>query len=339
MDKQMTSKKFIFAGKLFRKAGKLLIILTLVSVFSFILVQHSPINPVNAYVGADMLLISAEQKKAIAEKWGLDQPPVSRFFHWSSELLKGDFGVSMLYNEPVINVIGKRFMVSIWLMIIAWVLSGVIGFYFGIIAGVYKGSAADRIISIYSYTIASTPTFWLGIILLMFFSVYLGITPISGAIPAGSTPDSATFIQRVHHILLPALSLSVISVANVTLHTREKVIDIMKTDYVLFARAQGESDSGIIRHHVLRNALIPAITLQFASIGEIFGGAVFAEQVFSYPGLGKAAVEAGIKGDVPLLLGIVIFSTIFIFTGNAIADFIYEKIDPRIETGNRLYGE
>lgn len=335
----MILTRFPFAKKLLKKTGKLFVVLALVSVFSFVLVQHSPINPVNAYVGADMLLISTAQKEAIAKKWGLDQPPLSRFFNWSSQLIKGDFGVSMLYNEPVISVIGKRFMVSIWLMIIAWVLSGVIGFFLGIVAGMYTGSIADRIISVYSYTIASTPTFWLGIILLMFFSVYLGITPISGAIPAGTTPDQATFLQKVHHIILPALSLSVISIANVTLHTREKVIEILKTDYVIFARAQGETDYGIARHHIFRNALIPAITLQFASIGEIFGGAVFAEQVFSYPGLGKASVEAGIKGDVPLLLGIVIFSTIFIFTGNAIADFIYEKIDPRIETGNILYGE
>jgi len=335
----MKSKMFLFARKIVNKIIKLFVVLALVSTFSFVLVQHSPIDPVRAYIGADMLLISGAQKEIIAKKWGFDQPPLTRLFRWGSQLAKGDFGVSMLYNKPVKDVIGERFMVSIWLMIIAWVLSGFIGFILGIIAGMYNGSPIDRIVSIYSYTLASAPTFWLGIILLMFFSVYLGITPISGSIPAGITPDQATFFQRVHHIILPALSLSVISIASVTLHTREKVIEILKTDFVLFARAQGESDYGIIRHHVFRNALIPAITLQFASIGEIFGGAVFAEQVFSYPGLGRASVEAGIKGDIPLLLGIVIFSTMFIFTGNAIADFIYEKIDPRIETGNILYGK
>ncbi len=335
----MKSGKFLLAEKIWKKIVKLFIVLSLVSVFSFVIVQHSPINPVNAYVGADMLLISTAQKELIAKKWGLDQPPLTRFFHWISQLAKGDFGVSMVYNEPVINVIGRRFMVSIWLMLIAWVLSGVIGFFLGILSGMYNGSVTDRIIVLYSYTIASTPTFWLGIILLMVFSVYLGVTPISGAIPAGVMPDQATFLQRVHHIILPALSLSVISTANVTLHTRDKVKEILKTDYVLFARAQGETDYGIARHHIFRNALIPAITLQFASIGEIFGGAVFAEQVFSYPGLGRASIEAGIRGDVPLLLGIVIFSTIFIFTGNAIADLIYEKIDPRIGTGNMLYGD
>jgi len=334
--------KFVLPGVLsivIKKIFKLFVILVLVSIFSFVLAGYSPINPVDAYVGADMMLISTEQKELIAKKWGLDKSPVERFFTWGSQLVKGDFGVSMLYNEPVTDVIGKRFMVSLWLMIIAWMLSGVLGFISGIISGMYSGSFIDRVISVYAFTIASTPTFWLGIILLMFFSVYLGITPISGAIPAGVTDDNATLLQRIHHIILPALSLSVISIANVTLHTREKVIELMKSDFVIFARAQGETDYGIARHHILRNALIPAITLQFASIGEIFGGAVFAEQVFSYPGLGKASVEAGLKGDVPLLLGIVIFSTIFIFSGNAIADLIYGKIDPRIKTGSVLYDD
>ena len=113
------------------------------------------------------------------------------------------------------------------------------------------------------------------------------------------------------------------------LHTRQKLIEVLASDYVLFARARGEYGFVMFWRHGLRNIALPAITLQFASFSELFGGAVLAEQVFSYPGLGQATVEAGLRGDVPLLLGIVIFSTIFVFVGNLLADFIYQFVDPR----------
>jgi peptide/nickel transport system permease protein len=146
-------------------------------------------------------------------------------------------------------------------------------------------------------------------------------------------PEAVTLWQRLHHLILPAFALSIIGIANIALHTREKMIDIMHSEYVLFAKAQGESLSGIAWHQGVRNAALPAITLQFASLGELFGGSVLAEQVFSYPGLGKATVDAGIRGDVPLLLGIVLFSTVFVFSGNTLADLCYRVIDPRIRIG------
>ncbi|HYE74848.1 MAG TPA: ABC transporter permease, partial [Blastocatellia bacterium] len=116
----------------------------------------------------------------------------------------------------------------------------------------------------------------------------------------------------------------------IALHTRQKLIEVLNSDYVLFARAQGKSLVGIIRHHGLRNVILPAITLQFASLSELFGGSVLAEQVFAYPGLGEATVEAALRSDVPLLIGIVFFSAIFVYTGNTIADLTYQIIDPRI---------
>jgi len=140
----------------------------------------------------------------------------------------------------------------------------------------------------------------------------------------------ATLLQRIHHLILPAITLSLVGIAQITLHTREKTVEAMHSDYALFARAQGENDLGIAFRHALRNVAIPAVTLQFASLGELFGGAVLAEQVFSYPGLGRATVEAGYRGDVPLLLGIVLFSATFVFIGNTVADLIYMIVDPRM---------
>ncbi len=135
-------------------------------------------------------------------------------------------------------------------------------------------------------------------------------------------------------MILPAITLSVVGVANITLHTREKMIDIMGEDYVLFAKAQGQPVSFIVKNHALRNILLPAMTLQFASISEIFGGSVLVEQVFSYPGLGQAAVSAGLGGDAPLLLGIAVISAAVVFGGNLIANLLYGVIDPRIRRGS-----
>lgn len=315
------------------KLGRLVLILSLVSALAFTLVSLSPVDPVSAYIGIDRMQISAEQEQHIIKRWGLDRPAPERFLIWAKSLLRGDLGKSMIFNEPVTTVIGKRFVTSLWLMASAWLLSGVLGFALGVVAGTNRGSLADRIIRIYSYTLASTPSFWMGLVLLAVFSVSLGVTPICCATPPGISPGDATLWQRIHHLILPAATLSLIGVAQIALHTREKTIDAMNSEYALFAFAQGESRAGVAWRHAVRNVALPAVTLQFASLGELFGGSVLAEQVFSYPGLGKATVEAGIRGDVPLLLGITLFSAVFVFAGNLIADILYGVFDPRIRIG------
>jgi peptide/nickel transport system permease protein len=315
------------------KLGRLALILSLVSVLAFTLVSLSPVDPVNAYIGIDRMQISQEQERRITERWGLDKPAPERFVIWAGHVLRGDLGQSMIFNEPVTTVIGKRFVTSLWLMASAWLLSGLLGFVLGVTAGTNRNSLADRVIRIYSYTLASTPSFWMGLVLLAVFSVSLGWTPICCATPPGVSPDDATLWQRLHHLILPAATLSLIGVAQIALHTREKTIDAMNSEYALFALAQGESRAGVAWRHAVRNVALPAVTLQFASLGELFGGSVLAEQVFSYPGLGKATVEAGIRGDVPLLLGITLFSAVFVFAGNLIADILYGVLDPRIRVG------
>lgn len=316
-----------------RKLIRLVLLLIAVSVFSFVLVSLSPVDPVNAYVGADMLQISPEQRELIAQRWGVDEPMITRFFLWLQQLASGNLGTSMIFNQPVATVIANRFQASLQMLAIAWLLSGVLGLTLGILAGAKAGSWSDRIIRFYAYTLASSPTFWVALLLLIIFAVQLKVAPICCAAPPGVLAQDVTLWQRLHHILLPALTLSIIGVANIALHTRQKLIEVLNSDYILFARAQGESLVGIIQHHGLRNVILPAITLQFASLSELFGGSVLAEQVFAYPGLGEATVEAALRSDVPLLIGIVFFSAIFVYTGNTIADFTYQIVDPRIRLG------
>ena len=318
-----------------RKGIRLLTLVTALCLLSFLLISYSPIDPVRAYVGADMVRVGPEQQQKIAEYWGLNQPPIERFGRWASAIVRGDLGTSMIYRRPVRDVILERFSASLFLMGAAWLLSGLLGFGLGVTAGMKQGTWVDRIIKWYCLTLASTPTFWLGLLLLIVFSVWLGWFPVGLGVPAGVLAEHVTWTSRIYHATLPALTLSLLGVASVALHTRQKLIDVLASDYVLFARAKGEKGLTLLTRHGLRNIALPAITLQFAAFSELFGGSVLAEQVFSYPGLGQATVQAGLRGDVPLLLGIVLFSAVFVFTGNLMADLIYQLVDPRI----RLRGE
>ena len=181
--------------------------------------------------------------------------------------------------------------------------------------------------------ISSTPVFWLALLLLLVFAVWLKVLPIGLSVPIGVEASGVTFFDRVRHAVLPAITLSITGVAGITLHTREKMIDVMESDYMLFARARGESTWTMVKRHGLRNILLPAMTLQFASVSEIIGGSVLVEQVFSYPGLGQAAVTAGTGSDVPLLMGITLVTAGIVFLGNFIADVLYGVIDPRMRKG------
>jgi peptide/nickel transport system permease protein len=315
---------------LLRKLLHLCLLLLAVSVCSFVLMSFSPIDPINAYVGADISRIGTEQRQLIAQQWGLDQPMTTRFFLWLQQLLQGNLGTSIIFNQSVSNVIAARFQTSLALMTLAWLLSGVFGVSLGILAGANAGSLLDRVIRLYAYTLASSPTFWIGLLLLSLFAVQWRLAPLCCAAPIGVLLEDVTFFERLHHVFLPALTLSLIGVASITLHTREKLIEILHSNYALFAFAQGETKIGFIIHHGLRNMALPAITLQFASLSELFGGSVLAERVFGYPGLGDATTQAAMRSDVPLLVGIVLFSALFVFTGNFLADLAYQVIDPRI---------
>ncbi|EKU99345.1 ABC-type dipeptide/oligopeptide/nickel transport system, permease component [Leptolyngbya sp. PCC 7375] len=316
-----------------QKLLRLGLLLLAVAIFTFVLLSLFPIDPVQAYIGADMMRISPEQQQLIAERWGLDQPMAVRFWDWLGQLLQGNWGTSMVFNQSVSEVIAKRFWVSVQMLAIAWLLSGTLGLGLGILSGALAGSWIDRVIRLYAYTVASSPTFWAALLLLIIFSMSLQVTPICCAAPPGVLASDVTLWQHLHHLLLPAITLSIIGIANIALHTRQKLIDVLHSDYILFARAQGEPLWGIIRYHGFRNLILPALTLQFASLSELFGGSVLVEQVFAYPGLGEATVQAALRSDIPLLVGIVFFSALFVYTGNTLADLAYPIVDPRIRLG------
>lgn len=315
---------------------RMAVLLAAVTVTVFALLSLSPVDPLTTNVGQTALgSMSAEQVKKLQEYWGVGVPPTVRFLGWAKDLLRGDLGISLLYRRPVIEVIGERFFNSVWLMAAAWILSGLIGFFLGVLAGRKRGGTADKLVTGYCLITASTPAFWIAMVLLMVFAVWLKWLPIGLAVPIGTSSADVSLSDRIAHMILPALALSMTGISNIALHTREKLAAVMESDYVLFARARGETERSVLIRHGLRNIALPALTLQFASVSEIFGGSVLVEQVFSYPGLGQAAVTAGLGSDVPLLMGITVITAAVVFGGNTAANILYGLIDPRMRKGRK----
>ena len=321
------------AGRLLRifvRYGlRIISLLFAVSIIAFALVSLSPVDPVQQYI-LGIGPVSDAQRAEIEAYWGVNEPPVERYLSWLKALLHGDFGTSLLYRRPVLTIIGERFRNSLALMFCAWAFSGLIGFALGCVMGVFRDRWPDKIIKRICYLLSSVPTFWLGLVLLLLFAVVLGWFPIGFSTPIGVRNEDVSLWQRLHHLVLPAFTLSLMSFSNIALHTRQKLIDVLSGEYVLFARARGENRWTQLKRHGFRNILLPALTLQFASFAELFGGSVLAENVFSYPGLGSAVSAAGLNSDVPLLLGVTLFSTLFVCVGNLIANLLYGVVDPQI---------
>lgn len=323
--------RLAFAGT---KLLRLVLLLLGVSFAAFLLMAASPLDPLRTNVGQAALgSMSSQQIARLEDYWGVNTPPLERYCNWLAAALHGDLGTSLLYRQPVTAVIGQRLAASLGLMVFAWLISGVLGFLLGCVAGAFRDRLPDRLIRGWCLLLSGTPSFWLAILLLLVFAVWLKWLPIGLSTPIGVDAAAVTLSDRLRHAALPALALSVTGVSSMALHTRAKLVEVLEQDYVLFARARGERFGSIVLRHGLRNTALPALTLQFASVGELLGGSVLVEQVFSYPGLGQAAVTAGVGGDLPLLLGITVLTAALVFGGNLAADLLYSAVDPRIRRG------
>ena len=226
-----------FAAK---KLLRMALLLLGVSIVTFALMAASPLDPLQTNVGQVALgSMSEEQVAQLKAYWGVDTPPAERYLGWLGSVLHGDFGVSLLYRQPVLQIIAARLQSSLWLLLAAWVISGVLGTGLGVAAGYWRGRWPDKLVRGYCFVISSTPAFWLALLMLMVFSVWLGWFPIGLSVPIGMDAASVGIADRLYHAVLPALTLSITGVANIALHTREKMVDVLESDYVLFARARG----------------------------------------------------------------------------------------------------
>jgi peptide/nickel transport system permease protein len=317
-------KQLRFSASVLLRTASILLVVTITG---YLLVLCSPNDPVESYMAKGA---TAEQRAVIEKNWGLDKPFPVRYGIWLGNVLHGNFGQSIVYAQPVGQILKKRAGATLLLLVLAWILSGVFGFAAGLTAGVYRGRLPDRIIKGICFFFASLPPFWLGLLAVMLFAVKLKIFPLGFSSSAGAAGTAVSVGDRLYHAVLPSLTLGLVGIPKIAMHTREKISGVMHSEYMLFAYTRGESRWTAVRRHGIRNCILPALTLQFNSINELFSGSVLAEQVFSYPGLGNAATMAGLNGDANLLLGVTVVSALIVIAGNAAANLLYGLLDPLV---------
>jgi peptide/nickel transport system permease protein len=314
-----------------------------VCVITFALTHVVPGNPARLLAGQHA---TATQVAALAAQYGLDKPVSTQFWIYVTGLLHGDLGMSLTYRRPVLEDLRQFLPASIELTLAAVFLTVLIGLPVGLIAGVRRGKALDHVLRILTVGGVSMPIFWLGIILQIIFYKYLHLLPIGGRLGiADIEPDPVTgfytldtlvagdfraFWSSLTHLILPAFTLAVGSIAVISRMMRASVIEVLETDYVRTARAKGLRGSQIVRRHVLRNALVPTTTVLGLQIGALLSGNVLAEVVFNWPGIGLYAVNSIKNLDYPAIMGVtLVVSFIYVFVNLAV-DIAYMALDPRI---------
>lgn len=320
------------------RAGKLVLrrligsipVLLIVLVGTFFLLELAAGDAVDAYLvstgGGDAALV-----ETLRADWGLDQSPITRLGLYLWNVLHLDFGYSVLLNRPILTVVLERLPNTLLLMGSAVALSFGIGSLLGIAAGSRPGSARDRLLSIGSLALYAVPSFWLGLVLVVVFSVQLRWLPLSGieTLASGKAGlDRALDIIR--HLVLPVGALALIYLALYLRLMRSGMVEVWRQDFVLAARAKGLTRRRIVWRHVARNALLPLITMLGLQSATMLGGSVVIESVFSIPGLGRLAQEAVSGRDTPLLMGIIVISAVLVILTNLVVDLIYAFLDPRV---------
>ncbi|PHN51775.1 ABC transporter permease [Pseudomonas syringae] len=298
--------------------------LILVSLFVFTLQKLLPGDPVLAMAGEER---DPAVMEYLRDKYRLDDPIPLQYLNWVGNVLTGDLGTSLRTEQPVTTLLASKLPVTIELAVLALMIALLIGIPTGIISAVRKGSAVDYGANVVALSGISIPHFWLGILLIMVFAVKLQWLPASGFVPMGED-----FGQNLKTLILPAFVLGAGLSGILMRHTRSAMLEVLRADYVRTARAKGLFPRTVILKHALRNALMPIITLTTLLFGELLGGAVLTEQVFSIPGFGKMIVDAVFNRDYAVVQGVVLCVAIGFLMLNLLADVLYRLINPRLRT-------
>jgi peptide/nickel transport system permease protein len=303
-----------------------------ISIISF-LVMYAAGDPIRLAT-AGHPNITEGQREALRRYYGLDQPIPLQYINWLVHLLQGDFGKSLYGGRPVNQLIGDWFWETIKLNLIALLLALAIAIPVGVHSAVKQYSISDAVVTTVSIFGVSMPVFWIGIVLILIFSFWLGWLPSSGAYgfpmlwPLFGIENS--FVDAVAHIILPVAVLTYVQLALYVRLTRAQMLEVLRQDYILASKASGLPDNKVIYKYALRNAITPVITYAGISIGGIVGGAPMTETVFNWPGLGRRFVEAASLLDFPVVMGITMIITVMILIANLIVDISYAMLDPRI---------
>jgi len=293
-----------------------------VSLIIFGLQQLLPGDPALAMAGEERDPAVLEQ---IRRQYHLDRPLYEQYVYWIGGVLHGNLGESMRLKEPVLRLIAQKFPVTLQLALMAIVISLGVGVTAGVISAVRKNTKLDYFVNVLALTGISTPNFWLGIMLIFFFSVYLGWLPASGYVS-----PFEDFWQSMRTTILPAFVLGNSFAAVLMRHTRSAMLQAMTSDYVRTARAKGLAERVVVLKHAMRNALTPVITLGALELGTLLSGAVLTEQVFSIPGFGKLIVDAVFNRDYAVVQGVVLVTASVYILLNLLADVLYVLVNPRL---------
>jgi peptide/nickel transport system permease protein len=302
-----------------------------VTTATFILIHLAPGDPIGA--GLDDPRVPQAVRAHWRAVYGLDQPLALQFVRYLAGAARGQFGYSFTYNESVSTILARALPRTIVLAGSALVLSFVAGIAMALIQVARHGTAADRAIGVASLAVYSLPEFWLGQVALLTFAYVLPIFPAGGMVDPVMHPymgPLAAFWDRIDHLILPALTLSILSAAGIARFQRAALLDVAADDYLRTARAKGVPERSVLMRHALRNAALPVITLFGLALPGFLGGTVFIEKVFSWPGIGSLAVDAVSARDYPVVIACAVLGSILVAGGSFVADFLYAVADPRL---------
>lgn len=305
-----------------RKLATLLSTVFLVSVMTFLVFQILPGDPAEIALGIEA---DPYQLAELRKKMGLDKPVLERYVSWMKNTLTGDLGTSLRYQRPVSDIVSERLPVTLSLALMSLGLILIIGIPLGIVIARKNGKISSLLLSMFMQLGLAIPSFWLGFILILLFSVILKLFPTYGYVPWSEDP-----IGAMKSLFLPALALAVPGSAVVIRYLRNTILDQFRMDYVRTAKSKGLGEKTVMYRHILRNSLIPVITIIGLLIADLLGGSIVVENVFSLPGLGSLLVTSISTRDLPLLQTMVLYMAMVVVFINFIVDLLYKLIDPRI---------
>ncbi len=301
------------------------LVLAVMSFVIYWLMGLMPGDPIDLMISADPK-ITSEDAARLRALYGLDKPITERYLNWLGAAISGDFGFSRLYAKPVPEALLPALANTIRLLGMTLCLSLLIGLPAGMAAAVKPYSKTDYTINLLAFAGISLPAFWLALLLIIVFSVFLGVLPASGVAALGGDG----FWDQAKYLVLPVANLTFASVGGHTRYMRAAMIEALRQDYVRTARAKGAGPIRVVLGHALRNAMIPVVTIIALDFGFLFSGALITETVFAYPGMGKLIFDAIMGNDYNLALVALLFVTLLILIGNLLADLAYAWLDPRI---------
>lgn len=302
-----------------------IVLLFIVSVIGFAILHLAPGGPL-AQFALTPGLTQADLAR-MAHEMGLDRPLPVQYWEWLTRLLGGDWGHSYRDNRPVLEVIGGRLPATLELMVAAIVIAVLTGGWIGVMGAIRRHSIFDMLATIGAMVALSIPTFWFGLIVIYVFSVNLGWLPPGNRTTIGG---DGSFLDYLHHLIAPAMVLALVEVAVWSRYMRASMLDVINQDFVRTARAKGLPERTILWHHALRNALLPMIALAGVEIPTLLGGALVAETVFTWPGMGRLLLDSLGYRDYPVVMGILMLAAVLALLGNLLADILAAAADPRI---------